>query len=111
MVQPSKHRYFLVSTSGQLDGLLVRDRIDVVPRKQWPNTRVEDVMLPSSRMKIVAPDTALTTVLERMAAAGERHFIVVDGKRPIGIITRDTLARFICQHSSATFKLIDASAT
>ena len=111
VVQPSEQRYFLVGTSGQFDGLLVRDRIAAVPRKRWPNTRVEDIMLPSSRLKSVGPDAALTTVLEQMTPAGEREFIVVHGERPIGLITRDTLARFIRERSSVTFKLIHASTT
>lgn len=108
VVQLSRHRYFLVGTSGQLAGLLVRDRIDAVPQKRWPNTRVEDVMLPSSRLKTVGPDAALTTVLEHMTAAGEHQLVVIDGERPIGIITRDTLLRFLHARAGRPLQLLHA---
>lgn len=106
VVQPSKHRYFLVGTSGQLDGLLVRDHIEAVPQKRWPNTRVKDVMLPSSRLKTVGPDAALTTILEQMTVAGERLFIVVDDERTIGLITRDTLLRFVHTQAGQPLQLL-----
>ncbi len=106
VVQPSRHDYFLVGKRDQLDGLLTRDRIDAVPRKRWPNTRVQDVMLPSSRMKTVGPDAALTTVLERMTAAGEHQCIVVDGERPIGLITRETVLSFLHHQAVEPFRLL-----
>ena len=108
VVHPSGHRYFLVGKGTELDGLLSLGRIEAVPRKQWPNTRVEDVMLPSSRLKTVEPDATLTTVLERMTAVGEREFIVIDGELPIGLITRDTLLRFLHTRAGQPLQLLHA---
>ena len=71
------------------------ERIEPVPRKRWPVMRVEDVMLPVSKLKTVHPDVTLTTALERMAAENERQLVVIDDERPLGVVTRDTLLSFL----------------
>lgn len=106
VVRPGSHHYFLVGQGSQLDGVLSRAQIEAVPRKRWTTARVEDVMLPASRLKIVGPDAALTTVLEQMTAPSERLFIVVDGERPIGLITRDTLLRFVHTQARQPLQLL-----
>ena len=95
IVQPSGNRFVLVLKDHQLDGLLTVERIKAVPHKRWPVTRVEDVMLPVSKLKTVHPDVTLTTAFERMAAANERQLVVVDDDRPLGVVSHDTLLSFL----------------
>jgi len=95
IVQSSGHRNMQVLKDHQLDGLLTVERIEAVPRKRWPVTRVEDVMLPMSKLKTVHPDVTLSTALERMAAENERQIVVIDDELPLGVVTRDTLLSFL----------------
>ena len=110
IVKPSGHRYVLVVTDHQFDGLLSVERIEAVSRKRWPVTRVEDVMLPVSKLKTVHPDVILTTALERMAAENERQLVVVDDERPLGVVTRDTVLRFLDVRAGSPSGLVAAHA-
>jgi Zn-dependent protease/CBS domain-containing protein len=110
IVKPSGHRYVLVVTNHQFDGLLSVERIEAVSRKRWPVTRVEDVMLPVSKLKTVHPDVTLTTALERMATENERQLVVVDDERPLGVVTRDTVLRFLDVRAGSPSGLVAAHA-
>ena len=108
LVRSDRHRYFLVVTDNQLQGLLSLARIQAVPHKRWPITHVEDVMLPLSQLEAVRPDVALTTVLERMTAEPERLFVVTDDERPLGIISRATLSSFLHMQAGRPYRLLYA---
>jgi Zn-dependent protease/CBS domain-containing protein len=110
IVKPSGHRYVLVVTNHQFDGLLSVERIEAVSRKRWPVTRVEDVMLPVSKLKTVHPDVTLTPALERMATENERQLVVVDDERPLGVVTRDTVLRFLDVRAGSPSGLVAAHA-
>ncbi len=68
IVLPSGRRYFMMIEDDQVRGLLTLHRIKRVPRQRWTTTRVEDVMIPRSELKMVGPDDDLHVVFERMAA-------------------------------------------
>ena len=95
IVKPRGHRFVLVLTDHQLDGLLMVEQIEMVPHKRWPLTRVEDVMLPVAKLKTVHPDVTLTTALERMALENEYQLVVVDDERPLGVLTHDAILSFL----------------
>jgi Zn-dependent protease len=108
MVRSGRHPYFLVVTGNQLQGLLSLAHIQAVPRKRWPMTHVEDVMLPLSQLETVRPGVTLTTVLEYMTAEPERLFVVIDDERPLGIILRDTLSSFLHMQAGRPYRLLYA---
>lgn len=107
VIRPAEHRYVIVAKDQQLEGFLCVNRIASVPRKQWPVTRAEDLMIPVSPLKAVAPDVALATALERMASA--RELVVVDGERLVGIITRNTVMRLLDARTAAPTALVAAT--
>jgi predicted transcriptional regulator len=57
-------------------------------------------------VKTVHPDLALATVLERMAC--EHELVVVDGERPIGLVTRKTVLGFLDARMDASTALMAA---
>lgn len=69
-----------------LIGGLTLDRIDSVPRGEWAVTTVADVALPVDSVTIRS-DTAMDAALERMSTAPGSMLIVVDGGRPVGLLT------------------------
>lgn len=101
VVHPSGRRCFPVMEEGQLRGLLTLGQIAEVPRERWPATRVADIMVPLDRLKVVRPEDALTTVLERMAAEDVNQFPVLEGERFVGMVSRDTLLNFLRTRADA----------
>jgi Zn-dependent protease len=91
----SGRRCFPVQEGGQLQGLLTLHRIKKVPRGQWENTRVEEVMIPQAELKTVGPDDELNAVFDRMTAEDVNQFLVLDEGQLLGMVARDKLLRFI----------------
>lgn len=110
IIPPSGHRYVLAVTDQQLDGLLSVERIAAVSRKRWPVTRVEDVMLPVSKLKTVHPEVTLATALARMAAENERQLVVVVADLPLGVVTRDSVLNFLDGRAGSPSRLVAAHA-
>lgn len=104
----ARNGYILVVKDEKLEGLLSVDRITLVPQGQWPVTRVEDVMVSVSRLKTIQPDTTLTTALDRMIAEHERELVVIEGERPLGIITHETVLSFLDGQTDDTSALVAA---
>lgn len=69
-----------------LVGGLTLDRIDSVPRGEWARTTVTDVAYPADSVT-VGSDTGMDVALERMSAAPGNMLIVVEGGRPVGLLT------------------------
>lgn len=106
IIRPGGHHYVMVVKDQKLVGFLSIDRIASIPQKQWPVMRAEDLMLPMAPVKTVHPDLALATVLERMAC--EHELVVVDGERPIGLVTRKTVLGFLDARMDASTALMAA---
>jgi Zn-dependent protease/CBS domain-containing protein len=92
---PSGRRCFPVEESGHVQGLVTVHRIQQLPRKQWPLTPVDQVMIPRSELKTVRPDDALSDVFERMAREDVNQLVVVEGDELLGLIARDRLLNYI----------------
>jgi Zn-dependent protease/CBS domain-containing protein len=92
---PSGRRCFPVQEEGELYGLLTLHRIKKVPRQQWENTRVEEVMIPRSELKTVSPGEELNVVFDRMTAEDVNQILIVEDERLLGIVGRDNLLNFI----------------
>ncbi len=52
-------------------------------------------MIPRSALKMVRPDDALTTVLERMTDEDLNQFPVIDDGRWLGMVSCETLLSFL----------------
>ena len=95
VARPSGRRCFPVMEQSRLSGLLTLGEIAEVPRDRWPTTHVADIMVPLAELKVVRPEDALTTVLERMAAEDVNQFPVLEDERFVGMVSRDTLLTFL----------------
>lgn len=67
-------------------GALRLDQIDAVPRDAWTTTRVADVASDPEGL-LVEADTAMDTALDVMRSAPDNMVIVVEGGRPVGLLT------------------------
>ena len=77
----------VVNDTGTLTGFVSeRDIVDVLNRYSGDvrNLHVANAM---GRAAVCAPDDRVTDVMQRMTSERLRHFVAVDGGRPVGVIS------------------------
>ncbi len=84
--------YPVLDLGGRFSGVLTRQRLIHALRELGPDTRVVEVMAPSSDIPEVSPGTDLATVWEMMSQQGSRIVAVRDGVQFLGIITSDDIS-------------------
>jgi Zn-dependent protease/predicted transcriptional regulator len=91
-----KGRYiFLVIEGEKLKGILTMQNIKAVPQAKWDTTRVEQIMVPTSRLKVASPGQDALSVAEQMDASEINQMPVASEGRVVGLVTRDNLLRFL----------------
>lgn len=76
-------------------GVLTRPRLVGFLRTQGREGRIVDVMVPAQEIPVVAPDTTLADVWDRMMEAGSRVVAVKEQGRFLGLITLDDISELI----------------
>jgi Zn-dependent protease len=88
----------LVDFDGRLSGVLPSRRLASVPAERRSDVRVRDVAVPLSQTTTGTPQEFLNDALDRLRpGAGGVRVIVVDGGRPVGIVTGSDVTRLV-QH-------------
>ncbi len=90
-----RHRAYPVVDDGRLAGLVILDRVKTVPRADWRERTVRDVMRPREELEVVSPGERMSAVLERIGGADGGRIVVASGDRVEGIVTRSDLARWV----------------
>lgn len=87
----------LVGHGDEILGLVGVSQLRRLPRRKWPETRVEDVMVPRSRFAPVSPDDPIWPILLRLRDEGIDGLPVVipPGERLAGLVTGRAIARAI----------------
>lgn len=87
----------LVGQGDDIQGLVGVSQLRRLPRKKWPETRVEDVMVPRSRLTPVSPDDPIWPILLRLRDEGIDGLPVVvpPGERLSGLVTGRGIAQAI----------------
>jgi Zn-dependent protease len=91
-------RCFLVTTDGQLLGLITVHQVKNIPHTDWPHTSVRQAMVPLARLHWVAPDAEVSEVLALMDDGDVGQVPVVRDGQLLGLIGRDHLLRVIRAH-------------
>jgi Zn-dependent protease/CBS domain-containing protein len=89
------HRCFVVSQGDQTIGLITLSEISKVPRSSWALTRIADVMIPSEKLISTPANAEAWTTVERMGRDGISQTPIVDGKKIIGVLSRDDLVHYL----------------
>jgi Zn-dependent protease/CBS domain-containing protein len=92
---PRAQRATLVIRDDQLLGLISLSDIRQIPRDQWTQTLVGQAMVPRERLVVTYPRQRLGEVLGLMVRNNIHQLPVVEGERPVGIISRETIIRFL----------------
>jgi Zn-dependent protease/CBS domain-containing protein len=87
--------FFVVDYDGHTAGLLSLEDITRHPRTQWRFMTAGQVMIPIQRILKVDASAELLSALQRMEETNTHHAAVVRQDRPVGIISRDQVVRYL----------------
>jgi Zn-dependent protease len=94
-----RHTRYPVVKDGRGIGLIDIDRVNEVPREEWPLVTVADVAARDLRDVVAAPQTSVDEVLGRLESAGPGAILVVEDGRLAGIVTRSDIIRLVRETS------------
>lgn len=86
---------FIVTAAGNPVGVLSLRDVSNVPRADWDQTTIGDVMTPLTDLPRVGPNDELLTAVQLMDANQLLQLPVFDGSRLAGLLTRDEVIRHL----------------
>jgi Zn-dependent protease/predicted transcriptional regulator len=98
LVLRTGRRCHLVSSNGQLSGLMTTHALNTVDRNEWHNTSVQAAMLPLDKVRWAAPEEPVLAVLDRMQNEDVNQMPVLQSDpdpHVVGIVSRDSILRVI----------------
>ena len=93
------YRLFLVADGDKVKGTVTLHNIKSVPQSDWSTTQVDKIMVPADQLNAVRPEQDALSVLEQMEERSINQMSVVNEGKIIGLITRDSLVRFLQTHA------------
>jgi CBS-domain-containing membrane protein len=90
------HKMFpVVGDSQRLLGCVGASQIRTIPREEWSQRHVEDVVQPCAAENTVTPDTDALKLLSLMSRTGTSRVMVVEQGRLLAVVTLRDLLQFI----------------
>jgi CBS domain-containing protein len=83
-----KHITYPVIEGERIIGLITLKQVKEVPRDQWMEKTVREVMIPMREEIILDPDSEAVDALQKMIRTGEGRLPVVKDGKVVGMITR-----------------------
>jgi len=91
----SGRRCFPVAVDNRVLGLVTLHNIRAIPRTEWGTSKLREAMTPLDKLKSVAPNEDLSSVLTILTEADINQVLVVEDGTIVGVIGRDNLLAFI----------------
>lgn len=95
----SGRRCFPVLDRDRIIGLVTIHDVKSVPKEQWANRTIADIMTPVEKLRSVSPDDDLATVLRILTEYNINQVPVIKNGNLLGMIARDSLLTFISVRS------------
>jgi predicted transcriptional regulator len=86
---------FPVASNGTLTGCINSKQVKEIPREQWEQRSVEEVLKPCSQENTIHPDTDAMKALSIMNRTNNSRLMVVEGDRLLGVITLKDMLKFL----------------
>ncbi len=83
-----KHITYPVTENEKIIGIITLKQVKEVPRDQWREKTVSEVMLPIQEEMTLDPDGEAVDALQKMIRSGEGRLPVVKDGKAVGMITR-----------------------
>jgi Zn-dependent protease/predicted transcriptional regulator len=88
-------RCFVVVDNGRVAGLITPHEVKSLPREKWPATRLDEVMCPLEKMRIVDPDATLASALLLMGRDDVNQLPVLSNGRLEGVLSRAEILGYL----------------
>jgi Zn-dependent protease/CBS domain-containing protein len=85
----------VVDQSQKLEGCVTTSEVKKVPREEWPQHRVREVMQACSADNTIRPETDAVKALAQISRSGQSRLMVVDGDHLMGVIALKDLMGFL----------------
>jgi Zn-dependent protease/CBS domain-containing protein len=93
-----RHHYKMfpvVTDSDKLAGCITTKEVKEVPKEEWKNKKVADIVVPCSAENTIPPETDAVKALSLMNRTGSSRLMVVDGDRLVGIVSLKDMLKFL----------------
>jgi Zn-dependent protease/predicted transcriptional regulator len=92
---------FPVMDQDRLIGVVTLDDVRSVPREQWQNRLVRDIMTPMDRLVTVTPDEDAEDALSKLQERDVRQLPVTENGHLVGLLRRRDIINWLRLHSDA----------
>ena len=89
------HEMFPVLRDSQLLGCVTIKRVKEIPREEWRQHSVQELMTPCSAENTISPDADAIQVLSLMTRTGNSRLMVLDQDQLVGVVTLKDLLQFL----------------
>ena len=86
---------FPVSSNGHLEGFITTQALSEIPREEWPQHTVGELMNPDLKAITISPDADALKALGKMQQTGSSRLLVMEGDKLVGIVSLKDLLRFL----------------
>jgi len=94
-VYQHQRKTFPVASNGHLEGVIETAALAEIPRAEWPQHTVGELMKRDFASRSIRPETDAVEALSRMSRTGASRLLVTEGDRLIGILSLKDLLRFL----------------
>jgi Zn-dependent protease/CBS domain-containing protein len=94
-IMGTDERAFPVLENERLAGMVCLEDVRKVPRTQWDNTMVREIMTPAEELESVAPREDATEALEKLTRRDVRQVPVVQEGRLVGMLRQRDIMRWL----------------
>jgi len=94
-ILPRSARYFAVTGSRGLGGIVTLKDVQRFPKTAWPTTTVHQAMTSVDRLAVIAPEVSLDEALQLMAKHNVHQLAVMEGGTLLGFVTRADIMRTV----------------
>jgi Zn-dependent protease/CBS domain-containing protein len=86
----------VVTSDDRLEGCITTRDVKSIPREEWPQHRVEEVVKPCSDANTISPDADALNALSKMQETGQSRLLVTDRDRHLlAVVSIKDLVRFL----------------
>jgi Zn-dependent protease/CBS domain-containing protein len=89
------HRAFPVVSNGRLDGIVTTDILGQIPRREWAEHTVGEVLASNLAAVSIAPEADAMEALSKMQRTGSSRLLVSEDHHLLGIVSLKDLLRFL----------------
>jgi len=98
-IMQTDNRAFIVFQNDKMVGLVTIEDIRKVDREARSLTILNDIMTPSKKLIVIAPEEEASDAFERLQSEDIRQIPVVNGNKIVGLLRRKDIIRWLQLHS------------